>query len=137
MVKLRKHAGKRSRFLGWRRACSGHRRCSVDMNQDRRVVARFAGPLPTHLRLTAADSVVPRGERALLRVRAKPCKGRRHDKAKLFRGRKRIAGKRLNRNCVARFRPRITRRSRFNAKVAADRRHFAGRSGTVLIRPAG
>jgi glucose/arabinose dehydrogenase len=136
-VKLKKHAGKRSRFLGWHRACSGHRPCSVEMSQDRHVVARFAGPLRTRLRLTTADSVVPRGDKALLRVRAKPCKGRRHDKAKLFRGHKRIATKRLNRNCVARFRPRIERSSQFKAKVPADKRHFAGRSGTVLLIPRG
>jgi glucose/arabinose dehydrogenase len=135
-VKLKKRAGKRSRFLAWHRACSGHRRCSVEMSQDRHVVAKFAGPLRTRLRLTAADRVVPRGDKALLRVRAKPCKGRRHDKAKLFRGGKRIASRRLNRNCVARFRPRIERRSQFKAKVPADKRHFSGRSGTVQVRPA-
>jgi glucose/arabinose dehydrogenase len=136
-VKLRKHAGKRSRFLGWHRACSGHRRCSVAMTKDRHVVAKFAGPLRTRLLLTVADSVVPRGARVLLRAKAKPCKGRRHDKAKLFRGGKRIATRRLNRRCVARFRPRITHRSRFKVKVPADKRHFAGRSGTVIVRPAG
>jgi glucose/arabinose dehydrogenase len=136
-VRLRKHAGKRSRFLRWRRACSGHRRCSIVMSQDRRVVAKFAGPLRTHLRLHVADSTVPRGDRALLRARAKPCKGRRHDKAKLFRGSRRIATKRLDRNCVARFRPRIKRRSQFSARVRADKHHFAGRSGTVLVTPSG
>jgi hypothetical protein len=136
-VRLHKRAGKRSRFQGWHRACSGRRPCTVQMTQDRRVVAKFKGPLRTRLRLTAGDRMVPRGDRALLRLRAKPCKGRRHDKAKLFRGRKRITTKRLNRHCVARFRPRITHRSRFKVKVPADKRHFAGRSGTVIVRPAG
>jgi hypothetical protein len=89
------------------------------------------------LRLTVADRMVPRGARAFLRAKAKPCKGRRHEKAKLFRVGKRIATRRLNRNCVARFRPRIKRRSQFHAKVSADKRHFAGRSGTVIVRPAG
>jgi len=70
---------------------------------------------------------------ALLRVKAKPCKGRHHDRVKLLRGGKRIAGKRLNRKCVARFHPKIRSRSQFRARVAADKRHRAGKSALVTI----
>jgi hypothetical protein len=103
------------------------------MTADRYVVARFGGPLATHVRLTATRTTVPAGAKASLRVKALPCKGRRHDKVKLYRGRKRIATKRLNRNCVARFRPRVGRRSRFRARVGADKRHRAGKSAFVTI----
>jgi glucose/arabinose dehydrogenase len=136
-VVLRAHPGRHSNFSGWHRACSGQRRCAVQMNVDRQVVAKFRGRLRTRLRLRAADSSVPRGGHALLRVKARPCRGRRHDRANLLRGRKRIASKRLNRRCVARFRPRIRSRSRFRVKVPADRRHRAGKSRIVVVRPHG
>jgi glucose/arabinose dehydrogenase len=132
-VMLRKHPSKHSSFSGWHRACSGHRGCSVAMTADRNVVAKFSGRLPTHVVLAAFHSVVPRGARALLRVKAKPCKGRRHDRVKLFRGGKRIATKRLNHRCVAHFRARIRHRSRFKVKVPADKRHRAGKSALVTI----
>ncbi|MDP9277113.1 MAG: hypothetical protein M3O76_02750, partial [Actinomycetota bacterium] len=97
------------------------------------VVARFKGRLRTHVRLAATRHAVAPRARALLRAKASPCKGRRHDPVKLYRGRRRIATKRLNRNCVARFRPRVGRRSRFRARVAADKRHRAGKSALVTI----
>lgn len=134
-VRLRKHAGRRSRFKGWHRACSGHRGCAVSMTRDRRVVAKFRGPLRTRLRLTVADHRVPRGSRALLRVRAKPCRGRRHDKARLRRGGRQVAVKRLDRRCAAHFRPRIRRRTRFTVTVPGDKHHFAGHSAAVTVLP--
>jgi metallophosphoesterase superfamily enzyme len=106
------------------------------MNKDKDVLGVFKGPLRTRVRLTAADKTVPKGERAWLRVKAAPCRGRRHDRVKLFRGRKRIGAKRLDRHCVAHFHPRIKGRSRFRAKVGADRRHLAGRSAAVLVIPS-
>jgi hypothetical protein len=132
-VVLRNHPGKHARFSGWHRACSGHRGCSVAMTADRNVVAKFSGRLRTHVVLAAFHSVVPRGARALLRAKASPCKGRRHDRVKLFRGGKRIATKRLNRRCVAHFRARIKHRSRFKVKVPADKGHRAGRTGWVTV----
>jgi hypothetical protein len=107
------------------------------MSADRDVVAKFAGRLPTHVVVSALHSVVPRGAKALLRAKARPCKGRRHDRVKLFRGRKGIATKRLNHGCVAHFRVRIRHRSRFKVKVPADKRHRAGRSGWVAVVPRG
>nr|MDQ2935513.1 PQQ-dependent sugar dehydrogenase [Chloroflexota bacterium] len=136
-VVLGKHPGKHSSFSGWHRACSGHRGCSVAMTADRNVVAKFSGRLRTHVVMAAFHSVVPDGARALLRAKARPCKGRRHDKAELFKGRKRIASKRLNHRCVAHFRARIRHRSRFKVKVPADKRHRAGRTGWVTVVPRG
>jgi glucose/arabinose dehydrogenase len=136
-VVLRKHPGRHSRFSGWHRACSGHRGCSVAMSADRSVVAKFSGRLRTHVVLAAVHGVVPRGARGLLRAKAKPCNGRRHDRVKLFRGGKQIATTRLNHRCVAHFRVRIRHRSRFKVKVPADKRHRAGRSGWVAVVPRG
>jgi hypothetical protein len=135
-VVLRAHP-KRSAFRGWGQDCSGKRRCSVSMNADRNVVARFSGRLHTHLRLSVASRRVPAGARALLKVKAKPCKGRRHDRARLFRGKHKIAAKRLNRKCVAKFRPLISHRGRYRVKLHADSQHRAAKSRSVLIKPAG
>jgi Glucose / Sorbosone dehydrogenase len=135
-VVLRAHP-KRSAFARWGRDCSGKRRCSVLMNADRNVVARFRGRLHTHLRLTVASRRVPAGEKALLKVKAKPCKGRRHDRARLFRGKHKVAAKRLNRNCVAKFRPRITKSARYRVKLHSDSQHRAAKSRSVLIKPSG
>lgn len=126
----------RSNFTGWRRACSGKGRCSVSMTENRRVLARFKGPLRTRVRLTVADSSVPDGESASLRVKVSPCKGRRHDAVILFRDGKRIDGKQLNRKCVARFHPRVKSSSSFVAKVSADLRHRAGKSAAVEVAPS-
>jgi hypothetical protein len=107
------------------------------MNADRNVLARFHGRLRTRVRLTAADRSVPRDAHALLRAKARPCKGRRHDRVKLYRRHLQLAVQRLNRHCVARFRPRIERRWRFHVKVVADRRHGPAKSRSLLIRPSG
>jgi glucose/arabinose dehydrogenase len=136
-VVLRAHPGKRSVFAGWRRDCSGKRRCSLLMNADRNVVARFSGRLRTRVRLTAVDRSVPPDAHALLRAKARPCKGRRHDRVKLYRRHQQVAFQRLNRHCVARFRPRIERPWRFHVKVVADRSHRAAKSRSVLIKPNG
>ena len=136
-VKLRARPGKRSNFARWRRACHGKRKCTVTMNADRTVVAKFKGPLATHLGLHAAHARVPKGARATLRVRARPCKGRRGDKVALLRGGKRIAAKRLNRRCVARFRPKVRGHARYRARIGGDKRHLGDRSGAVTLTTKG
>ena len=131
-VALKASPRKRDSFSRWRRACTGKKGCSVLMNVDRNVAARFAGPLKTRVKLSAADLSVS-GARASLRVKARPCAGRRNDRVKLLRNGKRVAVKRLNRRCVARFSPRVGGGARFAAKVRADRRHRAGRSRSLKI----
>ena len=134
-VDLRAQPRKRASFVRWRRACSGRGKgdCSVFMNADRTVRARFRGPLKTRVKLSAADLSVAAGAVASLRVKAKPCKGRRHDKVTLLRNGKRVAVKRLNGRCVARFHPRVGASSRFRARVGADRRHRAGKSASLTV----
>jgi glucose/sorbosone dehydrogenase len=131
-VTLKADPRRRSHFSRWRRDCS-RRRCVLYMNQDKDVLGVFKGPLRTRVRLTAADRTVPKGDRASLRAKAKPCAGRRHDRVKLYRGNKRVATKRLDRRCHAHFHPRIKGRSRFWAKVGPDRRHRAGKSRLVTV----
>ncbi|MGH2981343.1 MAG: PQQ-dependent sugar dehydrogenase [Solirubrobacterales bacterium] len=137
-VVLRARARGRFHFSAWRRDCKRKgkgkrkRRCLITMNRDRRAVARFK-PTRTRVRLSVADRVVPAGARASLRVKARPCRGRRRDRVKLYRGGKRIARKRLSRRCVARFAPRVGEGARFRAKVPADRRHRAGKSRAVKV----
>jgi glucose/arabinose dehydrogenase len=126
----------RFHFTRWKQDCAGHH-CVLNMSQDHNVLAIFGGVLRTHLRLTAADKTVPVGARASLRVRASPCGGRRHDRVFLLRGPRRVATKRLNRHCVARFHPRVGGRSRFRAKMKADRGHRAGRSRPLLVLARG
>ncbi len=131
-VALKAEPRKRASFSRWRRACSGKRGCSVLMNVDRTVGARFRGPLRTRVKLSAADRTVS-GARASLRVKARPCAGRRKDRVTLLRNGKKVASKRLNRRCVARFSPRVGEGARFKAKVRADRRHRAGKSRALRI----
>jgi glucose/arabinose dehydrogenase len=133
-VTLTARAAKRSHFSGWRGACSGKRSCQLQMSADRSVTARFDGALRTRLRLSAARTRVPAGARASLRVRALPCKGRHRAVVRLYRGGRKIDSARLNRRCVARFHPRVGRRSRFVARIRADRLHRAARSRPLVIR---
>ena len=134
-VRLRKHLGKRSNFSGWLQDCKGRRRCILDMSSDRQAGAKFTGPLRTRVRLKASQRRIRRGTRVLLRARARPCKGRRGDRVRLYRAKRRIATKRLTRRCRVRFHPRVGHRARFRVKVPADRRHRAGRSRPVTVFP--
>lgn len=134
-IVLRAKARGRFRFGAWRRDCrkpskrKRRHRCVLTMNQDRNALARFR-PARTRVRLSLVEDV---GPRALLRVRARPCRGRRRDVVKLLRNGRPIARKRLSRRCLARFRPRARGGARFRAKVPADRRHRAGKSKVVRI----
>ena len=78
-VSLKVHPGKRSNFAHWGGACRGKKGCSISMSADRTVNAKFKGPLLTRLRLRAPDPNVAAGATTPLKVKARPCKGRRHD----------------------------------------------------------
>ena len=132
-VNLKSHPGKRSNFARWGGACHGKKACSVSMGADRTVNAKFKGPLITRLRLRAPDRSVPSGTEALLKVKARPCSGRRHDRVRLLRDGKRISSARLSGSCVAKFRPRVKGRDRFRARIGADKRHRAGKSRNLTI----
>jgi hypothetical protein len=132
-VSLKAHPGKRSNFARWGGACHGEKSCSISMAADRTVNAKFKGRLVTHLRLRAPDRRVAAGTEALLKVKARPCKGRRHDRVRLLRGGKRVAAKRLNGSCVAKFHLRIRGQERFRARIRADKRHRAAKSRSVTV----
>jgi len=132
-VSLKVHPGKRSNFAHWGGACRGKKSCSISMSADRTVNAKFKGPLLTRLRLRAPDRSVAAGATTPLKVKARPCKGRRHDRVRLLRDGKRVAAKRLSGDCVAVFHPRIRGRDRFRVRISADKRHRAGKSRNVTI----
>jgi hypothetical protein len=133
---LRAHPSRRANFGRWHLACSGRKRCSLMMSRDREVLASFRGPLRTRVLLGVVDPTSGRG-RASLRVKVRPCRGRRDDAVVLFRDGQRVARKELDRRCLARFHPRVRGRSVFFAKVRADARHLAGKSRRLEVKPRG
>ncbi len=82
-----------------------------------------ASPISAHttkrkrarLRLTIRAHQVNGAVKLLLTVRLAPCAGQAGERVQLNRGGRRLAGKRLDRHCVARFHRRIEHRSTFRA----------------------
>lgn len=77
---------------------------------------------------------VKRGKRALITAWVSPCAGRRGEAVKLLRGGRRVATRRLDRACSARFRPRIRRRTSFRATVPEDANYVAATSRKLKLR---
>ncbi len=110
-----------------------------------RIKGPEAAPCPTSSPATplAASSVgiralrrkVPRNKRALITAWVSPCKERRGDPVTLWRGRRKMGTRRLDRVCTVRFRPRISRRSAFRATVKADETYVAAISRKLTIKP--
>jgi glucose/arabinose dehydrogenase len=78
---------------------------------------------------------VPRNKRALVTAWVSPCQGRQGDPVTLWRGRRKMGTRRLDRVCTARFRPRISRRSGFRATVKADATYVAAISRKLTVKP--
>jgi glucose/arabinose dehydrogenase len=78
---------------------------------------------------------VLRNKRALITAWVAPCKGRRGDPVTLWRGRRKIGTRHLSRACTVRFRPRISRRSKFRATVKADETYVAAISRKLTVKP--
>ena len=78
---------------------------------------------------------VPKNRRTLITAWASPCNGRRGDPVTLWRGRRKLGTRRLDRVCSARFRPRISRRSAFRATLKADETYTAAISRKLTIKP--
>ena len=82
-----------------------------------------ASPLPTHvakrkrarLRLTVETHPTHGALKLLLTARLAPCAEQAGERVQLNRGGRRLAGKRLDRDCTARFHRRIEHRSTFRA----------------------
>jgi glucose/arabinose dehydrogenase len=78
---------------------------------------------------------VPKNRRALITAWVSPCQGRRGEPVTLWRGRRKMGTRRFDRVCTARFRPRISRRSRFRATVKANETHAAAISRKLTVKP--
>jgi glucose/arabinose dehydrogenase len=89
---------------------------------------------PSSVGIRAITKRVLRNRRALITAWVSPCTGRRGQPLTLWRGRKKIGTRHLDRVCSARFRPRITRRSRFRATVNADATYVAAISRKLTVK---
>lgn len=78
---------------------------------------------------------VPRNKRTLITAWVSPCKGRSGEPVTLWRGRRKMGTRRLDRVCTARFRPRISRRSAFRATVRANETYVAAISRKLTVKP--
>jgi Glucose / Sorbosone dehydrogenase len=90
---------------------------------------------PSSIAIRAVSRRVLRHRRALITAWVTPCKGRRGDPVTLWRGRTKLGTRLLDRACSVRFRPRIDRRTRFYASVAASDSFLSAVSRKVTIRP--
>lgn len=89
---------------------------------------------PSRVGIRPITKRVLRNRRALITAWVSPCGGRRGQPLTLWRGRKRIGTRHLDRVCSARFRPRINRRSGFRATVKADATYVAAISRKVTVK---
>jgi hypothetical protein len=78
---------------------------------------------------------VRRHRRGLIAAWVTPCKGRRGDPVTLYRGRRNLGTRYLDRACSVRFRPRIDRRSSFRATVRQTDTFLPAISRKLTIRP--
>jgi hypothetical protein len=90
---------------------------------------------PSLVRVKAASRKVKRRRHALINAWVSPCNGRRGGQVTLWRGRRNLGTRRLDRVCSARFRPQIKRRSSFRVTVKADQTFAGAISRRLTIRP--
>jgi hypothetical protein len=90
---------------------------------------------PSHVGVRAATRKVKRNRRGLISAWVSPCNGRRSGQVTLWRGRRNLGTRRIDRVCSARFRPRIGRRSSFRVTVKADQAFAGAISRRLTIRP--
>ena len=96
-----------------------------------------AGPslAPTFVGIKALRRRVQKNRHALVTGWVSPCKGRPGEPVTLWRGRKKVGTRHLDRVCSARFRPRISRRSNFRVTVKANQANDAAISRKLTIKP--
>jgi hypothetical protein len=90
---------------------------------------------PAYVGIRAVSRKVKRHRRGLITAWVTPCAGRRGDPVTLWRGRRNLGTRHLDRVCSVRFRPRIDRRSSFRATVRGDGFYLPAISRKVTIRP--
>lgn len=90
---------------------------------------------PSYIAIRAVSRKVRRHRRGLITAWVSPCDGRRGDPVTLWRGRRNLGTRYLDRVCSVRFRPRIDRRSTFRATVRADDTYLSAISRKLTIKP--
>ena len=90
---------------------------------------------PSYIGIRAVSRRVKRHRRGLITAWITPCNGRRGDPVTLWRGRRNLGTRYLDRACSVRFRPRIDRRSSFRATVRQTDAYLAAISRRVTIKP--
>jgi hypothetical protein len=90
---------------------------------------------PSSIAIRAVSRKVRRHRRGLITAWVTPCDGRRGDPVTLWRGRRNLGTRYLDRVCSVRFRPRIDRRSTFRATVRASDQYLSAISRKLTIKP--
>ncbi len=90
---------------------------------------------PSSIGIRAVSRKVRRHRRGLIAVWVAPCDGHRGDAVTLWRGRRNMGTRYLDRACSARFRPRIDRRSSFRATVRENSSYLPAISRKLTIKP--
>jgi hypothetical protein len=90
---------------------------------------------PSFIGIRAVSRKVSRHRRGLITAWVTPCNGRRGDPITLWRGRRRMRTRYLDRACSARFRPRIDRRSSFRTTIRGDDSYLPAISRKVTVKP--
>ena len=90
---------------------------------------------PSYIGIRAVSRKVRRHRRGLISAWVTPCNGRRGDAVTLWRGRRNMGTRYLDRACSVRFRPRIDRRASFRATVRETTDFLPAISRKVTIRP--
>jgi len=90
---------------------------------------------PSYIAIRAVSRKVRRHRRGLITAWVTPCEGRRGDPVTLWRGRRNLGSRYLDRACSVRFRPRIDRLSTFRTTVRADDKYLSAISRKLTIKP--
>lgn len=90
---------------------------------------------PSFIGIRAVSRKVRRHRRGLISAWVTPCSGHRGDAVTLWRGRRNMGTRYLDRACSVRFRPRIDRRSTFRATVRENADYLPAISRTVTVKP--
>ena len=90
---------------------------------------------PSYIAIRAVSRKVRRHRRGLITAWVTPCDGRRGDPVTLWRGRRNLGTRYLDRVCSVRFRPRIDRRSSFRATARANNQYLSAISRKLTIKP--
>jgi Glucose / Sorbosone dehydrogenase len=90
---------------------------------------------PSFIGIRAVSRKVRRHRRGLISAWVTPCSGHRGVAVTLWRGRRNMGTRYLDRACTVRFRPRIDRRSGFRATVRQNAEYLPAISRKVTIKP--